>query len=114
MLNSTETVLKIAEDDEQFQRFEIEQDDNHEKFHSCEIRNEDESDDGQIVNAPILSKLRDRKQLKKPDYLQSNLAELEDPCNFNKAVSSQDSMKWKKAIKEELNAHARNNTWTLT
>ena len=37
----------------------------------------------------------------------------EEPLNYTEAVGSKDEAKWKAAMKEEMEAHKENGTWTL-
>lgn len=54
--------------------------------------------------------LRDRSTLRGPVRYEANLAEYETPTTFREAVAGKDSLKWKYAIREELEAHRENNT----
>lgn len=58
--------------------------------------------------------LRDRNKIKKPTRYEANLVESNEPESFEEAISRTDAGKWKQAIKEELNFHNKNRTWTLT
>jgi hypothetical protein len=37
---------------------------------------------------------------------------VDEPTSYNEAITCSESREWKKAINEELTAHAKNNTWT--
>lgn len=56
-------------------------------------------------------RVRTRKEF--PDYYLYQVIESEDPTTVKEALSRKDSLKWKDAIQEELNALKKNNTWTL-
>ncbi|KMQ88473.1 gag-pol polyprotein [Lasius niger] len=57
--------------------------------------------------------LRNRASLKPPARYELNLAEYHVPETFEEAISGPESTSWKQAIKEELEAHEKNNTWKL-
>ncbi|KMQ92933.1 integrase core domain protein [Lasius niger] len=58
-------------------------------------------------------RLRDRATLRGPARYEINLAEYEAPTTFKEAISGRDSSKWVESIREELEAHEKNNTWTI-
>lgn len=57
--------------------------------------------------------LRDRKTLRPPARYELNFAEYEAPTSFKEAISGRDSSKWIEAVREELEAHEKNITWTI-
>lgn len=62
-----------------------------------------------------LRQLRDRGRLRAPQRYENevNFAVCKTLETFREAVEGPDSTKWVKAISEELQAHKKNNTWTL-
>lgn len=40
-----------------------------------------------------------------------NLAEINDPCNYEEAIRSRDFNEWLKAMNEELHSIEKNNVW---
>lgn len=58
--------------------------------------------------------LRERNSIVKPARYQSNFAEYAEPISYDDAVSCDQKLQWQEAIHEELQAHERNGTWTLT
>jgi hypothetical protein len=76
--------------------------------------NEPEVREEQPVQEPAqVRQLRDRKQIRIPKRYEADIAELIPATSFQKAMSNPDVEKWIKVIKEELEAHKTNNTWTL-
>lgn len=60
--------------------------------------------------------LRSRRNIKPPDYLTNfelNLTECYVPTTYEEAVKGENSLKWKEAITEELQALEDNNTWEI-
>lgn len=57
--------------------------------------------------------LRDRNTLKAPDRYEANVIEYNTPLTFQEAVTGPDCDQWKQAVKEELEAHQKNNTWII-
>lgn len=57
--------------------------------------------------------LRDRASLHPPKRYELNYVQFDIPDSFQEAVTGHDSHNWKRAIKDELDAHAKNATWTL-
>lgn len=57
--------------------------------------------------------LRDRTTLRPPDRYEANYIEYEEPKTLQDAVSGVHSDKWKQAIEEELQAHEKNQTWSI-
>lgn len=59
--------------------------------------------------------LRDRSVLKTPKRYQIDIdiAEINPPSSFQEAMNSPEVEEWSKAIDEELEAHKRNETWTI-
>ena len=57
--------------------------------------------------------LRDRDSIRLPKRYEANLTQYNVPETFQEAVSGPESTEWSKAIKKELEAHQRNNTWTI-
>jgi len=66
-------------------------------------------------NEPAIQKrtLRDRATLKAPNRYEANVIEYSTPITFKEAVTGPNSDQWKEAIKRELEAHQRNNTWVV-
>ena len=58
--------------------------------------------------------LRNRDTIKRPERYEINFAEYYEPNSYQEAISGPDADKWKAAIHEELLAHSKNETWTLT
>jgi len=58
--------------------------------------------------------LRDKTTLKKPDRFQANIAVHEIPNDYKEALNSKNKKEWIDAINDELKAHEKNGTWTLT
>jgi len=57
--------------------------------------------------------LRDTATLKAPKRYEANVIEYNTPITFKEAVTGPNSDQWKEAIKRELEAHQRNNTWIV-
>lgn len=64
--------------------------------------------------------LRDRRQLRRPtrynDYVEIDdvlIAETQEPISFEQAMKTEDAQKWRQAMKEELEALAKNHVWDL-
>lgn len=57
--------------------------------------------------------LRDRAMLKQPVRYEANIVELNIPQSYEEAITGRDADEWKCAIKEELQAHRKNKTWSL-
>lgn len=53
--------------------------------------------------------LRPRRQ----QFFEANLMEFDVPVTYDEAINSEDCELWLKAIKEELEAHHSNNTWSF-
>lgn len=61
-------------------------------------------------------KLRDRSKLKPPGWAflyELDCVEHRAPITFQEAVSGSDKTKWSEAIRQELQAHENNETWTM-
>lgn len=78
-----------------------------------------ENDDAGRINEEKVSKmpaLRDRSRLKKPstldDYVCIGVTDPEEPCDYEEAITCENSEKWKDAIKAEINVLNENNTWS--
>lgn len=63
---------------------------------------------------PIKYGLRDRVTIKTPSRYTACLVSYVEPKTYTEAMQSEDSIKWKFAINEELKAHEKNETWELT
>ncbi|KAG7198939.1 hypothetical protein KM043_015751 [Ampulex compressa] len=72
----------------------------------------DESDSG-LSPVHRTRSLRDRTKIRKPERYVLNLAQYTVPKTFQEATTGKQSRQWKLAIKEEFEAHQKNNTWTL-
>lgn len=58
--------------------------------------------------------LRDRATIKAPDHLTyAMLTEIQEPINYQKAIKSTETQKWKEAMKEEMEPLEENLTWSL-
>lgn len=57
--------------------------------------------------------LRDRSSLKKTEKYEACLTMFNEPKSFQEAISGENSKEWKSAIQEELDAHSKNETWTI-
>ncbi|CAB0037468.1 unnamed protein product [Trichogramma brassicae] len=57
--------------------------------------------------------LRERNQIQPPKRYEANTVLSEEPRNYNEAINCPNSASWKRAIAEELQAHARNQTWEI-
>lgn len=95
----------------------------------CEEEHEEQSEDPQRQEEEPLPEgvqeeedpenqvceLRDRKKLRKPDFLGVPVAWFADsePSNFQETMSSGESEKWSAAMEEEIDALHKNNTWIL-
>lgn len=60
----------------------------------------------------IRSTLRDRASIKPPKRYEINATEY-TPLSFRQAINGSDSEQWRRAINKELEAHDRNNTWSI-
>ncbi|CAB0040564.1 unnamed protein product [Trichogramma brassicae] len=58
-------------------------------------------------------KLRDRSLIKAPMRFQANVAEVHVPSTYAEATTGSNASLWTQAIKEELDAHKENETWTF-
>ncbi|CAB0031359.1 unnamed protein product [Trichogramma brassicae] len=58
-------------------------------------------------------KLRDRSLIKAPMRFQTNVAEVHVPSTYAEATTGSNASLWTQAIKEELDAHKENETWTF-
>ena len=67
------------------------------------------SNDGQ----EIAYNLRPRETLYQPQRYQACTVIYDPPSSFKEALSRDDSALWKRAIDEELEAHAKNKTWDI-
>ncbi|CAG7830400.1 unnamed protein product, partial [Allacma fusca] len=68
--------------------------------------------------------LRDRTTLKKPDYYEAKLANIDEqsdlvaeastePNTYEEAIESKDSKHWILAMNDEMDSHDKNGTWDL-
>ncbi|GJQ70201.1 hypothetical protein Trydic_g22660 [Trypoxylus dichotomus] len=57
--------------------------------------------------------LRPRHLIKRPTRYEANLADVEIPETFKEAMESDDSLRWKDAIEQELEALKSNETWEV-
>jgi hypothetical protein len=63
----------------------------------------------------LKTRLRTADSIKKPVRLiESMLAEIEEPIDYNEALKSECHVHWKAAMEQEMNCLLNNNTWTLT
>lgn len=65
------------------------------------------------VYSPPIRFLSDRTSICPPLRYELNFAQHIIPETFQEAVTRKDSNKWKQAIKDKLEAHKQNTTWTL-
>lgn len=65
----------------------------------------------QTVNEPRV--LRSREHIRPPARYDLNLVEYPVPSTFQEAINGPEASKWAEAIKEELEAHERNETWSV-
>lgn len=92
---------------------------NKEAVEAAEVLNDPETDcesqvDGQeISDASEKRKLRDRTTLKPPSRYEANIVEYTVSMTFEEAMSGRDAVYWASAIKEELQAHETNQTWSI-
>lgn len=75
--------------------------------------NHQEAKSDDIVNNPSQHCLRDRTKIKRPSRYEANFAQFNEPLTFQQAVAGPDAVEWKSAIKEELVAHEKNQTWKI-
>jgi len=73
------------------------------------INNEPKSDIAGSKNY----ELRNRGNLKRPDRYEACIALCDEPITYEDATNGKNSKEWIIAINEELQAHDRNNTWTI-
>lgn len=73
-----------------------------------------ENEDLPILGQPInVRELRNRDNIKKPARYEINVAEASAPDTYQEALSCKESTNWIQAIKNELNAHRKNKTWSV-
>jgi hypothetical protein len=114
------TSPKTVGAEEDTQSFVLLEDDNleaevNDRINIDETDEEDVSEQENIdtSNKANVRILRDRKKIKRPErlsYPQANIAEAE-PTNFEEALNSSEAKQWKTAIRQELSAHKKNDTW---
>lgn len=62
---------------------------------------------------PGTRSLRDRTKIKPPSRYDLNFAKYNAPTSFQDAISGTEGQNWKQAIQEELEAHRKNETWSI-
>lgn len=58
-------------------------------------------------------RLRDRETLRRPQRYELNIAVYNTPLRYQEAVEGPDADKWVQAVQNELEAHRKNETWTI-
>lgn len=58
-------------------------------------------------------RLRDRASIRPPQRYEANFVQCREPVTYEEAISGPDAEEWRKAIDEELQAHATNGTWKM-
>ncbi|KMQ88540.1 copia [Lasius niger] len=70
----------------------------------------DEEPEEQQVQVATERRLRAQDSIKRPSKYLMYIAEYNLPCSFQEAINSEQSEKWKQAMKEEFHAHNANQT----
>ena len=68
----------------------------------------DEAKNSEQIGQAAAYNLRNRELLKPP-----NRTTFDEPTAFTEAITGENADRWKTVISEKLEAHAKNNTWTL-
>lgn len=68
----------------------------------------------QVIQPDSSRQLRDRTRIRRPEKYEVNIAEIHVPQTYQEAITGKDSAQWRQAIEEELVAHEKNQTWTIT
>jgi len=97
-------VIEINDDDEEADLEDIEP--------AFQRRREDERDE-QHVAADKQRQLRDRTSLRVPQRYNVDFAEYKVPVTYREAINGPNGKEWAAAIERELQAHNKNETWTL-
>lgn len=66
-----------------------------------------------VVETGKSYELRNRDKLKQPDRYEACIALYDEPATYEDAINGKDSKEWTIAINKKLQAHERNNTWTI-
>ncbi|KAL7288350.1 hypothetical protein TKK_0017683 [Trichogramma kaykai] len=76
----------------------------------------DEMDDNAEIARDGAYNLRARGNIQQPDWYGHRVyaAFFDEPLTYRDAINCEDSDLWKRAIADELEAHARNKTWEIT
>lgn len=104
-LPKIESEMEEAGDDNDLRQ----EDDEQNEFH------DDKEDERTAAPRPVenrRSMLRDRAGIKPPKRYEINVTEF-TPLTFREAVNGSESKQWIRAIREELEAHNQNNTWSV-
>ena len=59
-------------------------------------------------------KLRDRDNIRRPERYEAHAVDIRIPQTFEEAINSAEKEKWRKAIREEIEALKANRTWHVT
>lgn len=77
------------------------------------IHDEDEKEASGSGLRNICRKLRDRSTIKPPSRFKIDVLEYNIPNTYEEAVNSKEAAQWARAVETELQAHEKNNTWTI-
>ena len=103
----------------------LDQDDDDQPIENFEVRADEDVEENQNIPDSLLEEdlsprverktydLRNRSTINMPERYQINVAEYEEPLSYKQALCSKDAENWRAAIKEELDAHSKNNTWSI-
>lgn len=96
-----------------------ERSDNDEDFDSADDPFEPEVQNHQVLE-PEERVLRERNKIKRPSRNESGinpdsifLLEVEEPQNYQEAITSPYAVQWKRAMDEEIESLKKNNTWSI-
>lgn len=104
------------EDDYNEYTFPVEEEEESEALEEEEEKDNAEAHEVQQRKEPNQGRqLRDRSSIRAPQRyeLEIDVAEYNPPITFQEAINSHEAKKWIKAVREELEAHKNNETWTL-
>lgn len=78
---------------------------------SCLDENDETYEPSRILNDVEKYNIRLRPRRNRAE--EANLVEFTTPSSYEEAMQCNDSVKWKEAIREELQSHEDNNTWSI-